>query len=168
MKENGFIYYDSNDPIMWNASDEHVIEHTEAAIEIYIFASTYEIHRLRLDAIDRLVWCHNRIFDTSTLVDGPLGYVGPSVLTRAYKNTLTSDPIRRLLSEGYYELGCHSDEALLTLPKELLAKMLGWALHGIAFDSGLWEPCSFHEHTDQNERDACEVRVQMQRGMPTE
>jgi hypothetical protein len=166
MNENGYIYYDSNDPLMWNASDKHVVEHAEAAIEMYIFAGTYEIPRLRLDAIDRLVWCHNRIWATGGLVDCPLSYIGQASLTRAYENTLKGDKIGDLLSQGYYELGDHKDEALLVLPKELLAKISGWALRCTPFDFGVWDSCDFHEHMDHNERDACQVRVQMRRGIP--
>jgi hypothetical protein len=49
------IHYEQYDPIMWDDSLECLPEHAEVAIHIYSFAHTYNIPRLHLDAIDRLV-----------------------------------------------------------------------------------------------------------------
>jgi hypothetical protein len=80
---------------------------------MFIFASKYEIPRLRQNAIDRLVWCHNR-FKNEQDEELPPDYISLATNPRVYEFTQLDAPIRKLLSDGYFEFAEHN-EALVSV-----------------------------------------------------
>jgi hypothetical protein len=165
MTTDGRQYHDGDrDPIMWDPRAECLAEHAEVAIHLYIFANRYEILRLRLDAIDRLVWCLNR-FDHAEDHGIEASFIGTATLVRAWRATSQNDPIRKLLCEGFSGMGDHSDETFMELPKELLVSLLHICKAYGFDDFGTWRPCEYHGHDWQRVGETCVVRVQMEKGM---
>ena len=64
---NGKRWFDRElDPYTWSSIRLDIWEHADIAIDMFIFAQTFEVSRLRQDAVDRLVWCHNTAYDDGT------------------------------------------------------------------------------------------------------
>jgi hypothetical protein len=168
MDDNGTEYFDVGDPIMWGKKPHDVdflADHAEAAVEMCIFAIRYEIPRLRLDAIDRLVWCLNR-FGEAVTDCREFEYIGTAAFVTAYGNISLEDPIRSILCESFSEISSNDPDMLSEMPKALLvdALYIGWE-RGLGVNSLRWTPCDYHGHANLEEKGACKIRVRMQRGM---
>jgi hypothetical protein len=165
MTTDGRLYHDDDrDPIMWDPRAECLAEHAEVAIHLYIFANRYEIPHLRLDAIDRLVWCLNR-FDDAEDRSIEVNFIGTATMVRAWRTISRDDPIRELLCEGFCGMGDHGEETLMELPKELLVSVLLKCQAYWLTNYGPWRPCDYHGHDWERVGETCVVRVQMERGM---
>jgi hypothetical protein len=90
----------------------------EFAIEVLIFAETFNIPRLRQNAIDRLVWCHNIV----NKADARGKFVSPAAIRRACANTKFGSGVRKILAFGwcdYEDEDRRKNEAVLkALPQE--------------------------------------------------
>jgi len=115
---------------------------------MYIFASRYEIPRLRQDAIDRLVWCNNWMFiDYIENPDYYHNHISITAIETLYRNTKPGDPLRGLLGEGYHDYGDQRDVALGQLPKDFLVDILCKVWDKKCDRYGPWRnPCKYHGH----------------------
>jgi len=77
-------------------------EVAEAAIEMYIFAQTYDIPRLRQDAMDRLVRCNNAGSSAEPCL---YSNVSASTIQRAYQHTARDSAVRKWLAAHGAEFG---------------------------------------------------------------
>jgi hypothetical protein len=165
MGDAGDDHFDQNDPLMWdwdNGGQPH-LDYTDAAIEMYIFASAYEIPRLRQDAIDRVVWCYNQLLEVwRGETEG--GCFTAARLNRAYDHTQAASGLRALLKEGYCKWGKFDRKSLAALPKDLLVEVCEDVYRSPDVEYGPWTPCDFHEHASRAEKVACDVRILMDRG----
>jgi hypothetical protein len=93
----------------------------ETAIELFIFAETYDIPKLRHDAIDRLVHCFSQ--DEDPRFDPPY-QVYPSIVTRAYEMTSDGSPIRKILVAGCCAVDSLQDDGMMDMPKQFLADLV--------------------------------------------
>jgi hypothetical protein len=168
MDDNGSEYFDVDDPIMWGKKPQDVdflADHAEAAVEMCIFAIRYEIPRLRLDAIERFAWALNMYQENETWsqhlpwIPSP-PYVSPTAYIRAYKYIAADDPFRKLLWQGWYEFG-ETDEATLAMLPELVLALNASGLRPGGGIMGLYEPCEIHQHANNEEYQACDIRVEL-------
>ncbi|KAH7085118.1 hypothetical protein BKA63DRAFT_548333 [Paraphoma chrysanthemicola] len=60
---------------------------------MFLFAQTFDIPRLRQDATDRIIWCHNTIS----------GFDSSSAISKAYANTKPGSGLRQMLVVGWRE-----------------------------------------------------------------
>ncbi|KAF2833954.1 hypothetical protein CC86DRAFT_415989 [Ophiobolus disseminans] len=157
----GSEYFDPDHPLMWNEGRDGTAEYAEAAVEMYIFASAYQIPRLRQDAMDRLVWCHNH-FATEQSDQYSTNYVSPQILVSACQNTRPGSPLRELLLEGFYEFSDRADDTFKAIFKNVLVDVSRMISDHRGSIYGYWKPCDYHEHEDQEERERCKVRVDME------
>jgi hypothetical protein len=131
---------------------------------MYIFAKTFNIPRLRQDAMDRLVWCNNFTCDSKS-ESRHSEYISTAAIWRAYEHTERNSPLRKWLTgrNFHYVTG----RATVDLPKEYssdLVKKYGAMetpdmLHIVCMTPG----CELHEHETQEDTDDCVIRVKMER-----
>jgi hypothetical protein len=134
---------------------------------MYIFAKTYNIPRLRQDAMDRLVWCNDTAYDFpeyGTFVSG-------TAIQCAYENTQPGNPLRQWLI-GAFTVFPGSDVAgLIDLPQRYLVDVAAnYKLKDLqggekrALSGGWFGPsCCLHEHESEEEKSKCEIKVNMDR-----
>jgi hypothetical protein len=128
----------------------------EAAIGMYIFGTTFDIPRLRQDAMDRLVWCSNFSY---TLTPTSYARVSESIILRAYEHTNCNSPLlTRLIAHGPLVTGYE-----MYLPDEYLHDRVE-ALNPVWIRLS----CEYHEHKNQQEWNDCVVRVNMERTLIAE
>jgi len=157
----------TGDPIISATTTKDTIWNVaEAAIEMYIFAATCDIIRLRQDAMDRLVWCNNVTYNLPRRG----GFICPSVIKRVYDHIgpdkevfPEGNPLHRwLLSRDPYRVNLYDD-----FPEEYqyhLIEIYGLADDPCALDA-VWMPpcCQFHEHFTQEDFNNCVIRVDRNR-----
>jgi hypothetical protein len=129
-------------------------------INIFIFAETYEIPRLRLDAIDRLVWCYNHALHHHT---EPEDFLKAPIFNHAYKHTKSGCVLRKWLVCAFRCFRNHDDrKGLLGLPKKFLVDFFQeWEVWA---DTNLEEEltaCKFHRYRTPEAAKTCVVRVDM-------
>ncbi|KAF2117794.1 hypothetical protein BDV96DRAFT_403071 [Lophiotrema nucula] len=149
------------------------------AVYMFLFAELYDVPRLRMGAIDQLLWSIHeaydkypfcRIFTNDTISD-------------AYQGTKTESILRKLLVQGFCgwahdkspgyvrnisyvaleqeELDCNR-AVLLSLPEELKNDVfLTYAYSRPSFPKDenaiiARHPCDFHDHKDEQVRQQCE------------
>jgi hypothetical protein len=105
------------DPIIPDDVDGDTFwEVAEVAIEMYIFSQTYDIPRLRQDAMDRLVWCHDVGYD----VDYFDTFVSAFCIKRAYDHTEEGSPLRKWLIIGFMEFCSYDKTEMNDYPHQYL------------------------------------------------
>jgi hypothetical protein len=148
---DGMDHYRTDcDPLKF--ADYYFLSMGQDVVDIFIFAEAYDIPRLRLDAIDRLVWCHNRKYEGE-------GYFSAATIEKAYKHTKCGSPLRMILAKGYSAFGDKGVPAMMALPKEFLVDVL--ATQAVDGSASELDPCMFHAHESVKEREDCVVRVDM-------
>jgi hypothetical protein len=151
---------DDMDPLIWHQWERNVWAFAEVAVDVYIFAQTFDIPRLRQDAMDRLLWCHNEEYVDSL---SP-GFIHASSIQKAYENTRPGSKLREILVYGWCEMmearDLQEKAVAEALPREFLADI---ALHYV--NNCGKEGCygnigghEYHEHRSEEKRD-CVVRV---------
>jgi hypothetical protein len=151
--------------------NDHVTEATlwkvaEAAIEMYIFSKTYDIPRLRVDAIDRLEWC----YDTAYSFTSYGTFVSASSIRRVYEHTDIDSPVRKWLIAGFSDFFTCSGAFMTDLPHQYFIDIAeNYKLQECCpgdkepiTDSGMYL-CLAHEHECEHEQRGCKRRVDMMR-----
>jgi hypothetical protein len=125
----GDCYFDCDDPIMWDECSKPILGYAAAAIELFVFATVYGIPRLRQDALDRLVWCHNRWLEEDESGE-TVDYLRKETLQKAIEHTEPGDPLRAFLFEEYRIWGDKVEQALMELPvwRKLVEE---WIVNGL-------------------------------------
>jgi hypothetical protein len=92
-----------------------------------------------------------------------LEYISTPALTKAYENTTLDDHLRDLLAEGFHDHGDYDDDEILkALLKEFMIDVLRKAFDHKRLGYGPWEePCKYYQHANKQEREPCEIRVDM-------
>ncbi|KAH7094760.1 hypothetical protein FB567DRAFT_586115 [Paraphoma chrysanthemicola] len=146
------------EPLLWDEKDLCVWELFDAVIPMFLFAETWDIPRLRQDAVDRLVWCNN-YFRSNGTYDG---FVASNTITMAYDRTKPKNPLRRLIAIAFCLHNTKHTVAVDEMPRQFLVDIWKHEKYMYATDENQeLNPCEFHEHASKEESKACTVRVRM-------
>jgi len=157
---------EDGDPIICDVIDaDELWTIAEAAIEMYIFAHTYDIPRLAQDAWDRLVWCNRNARVLASHFKKT--FVSASTIQHLYENTQPGNYVRTWLVNGLRAFADMDTTDLTHLPQAFLvdvARDYRKRPHHPDDDVSrylhMWYDCEFHEHATRKEEDECVVRVQ--------
>jgi hypothetical protein len=131
---------------------------------MYIFASTFEIPRLRHIAMDRLLWCHHAEHITTAL-DKSKEFLSNSIIQRAYADTQKKSKLREVLVHSWVEFQSAKNntdkKGLEELPKDFLIDVMICQYRWGGGDCSMLENCHYHEHATEQEKRDCDVRVTM-------
>lgn len=137
----------------------------EAAIEMYVFAKAYDIPRLRQDAMDRIIWCNNKSWDSSDTGT----FVCASTIKRAYEHLEAGNYVRNWLISGFSAYSSYEREDITDLLHEYMVDVLeNYKLNEMGHEGSLianfmLPSCAYHEHATQLEKDECVSRVDFDR-----
>lgn len=134
---------------------------------MYIFVEAYDITRLRLGAIDRLVWCYqiapkgSENDSTSHDLNVP-DFLKCQTIITAYKHT-KPNVLRNLVVDGFIESGEKHYDHLSILPEEFGEDLCDRIETHDEVTGAIRDLCSYHGHRNVEEKRKCVVRVNMDR-----
>jgi hypothetical protein len=156
-----------DDPLSFGIAGESSC-YGKVAIELFIFAAQFDIHRLRNDTIDRLRRCFEGFHYT---YDGASWDIDASSVCLAYDSTEPGSPLRIVLVRGFciYTSAKHEEHSdfLSAMPHEFLVDLakeykmmmkpheLGNCYRQVC--KSLEPSCEFHEHKTEPEKALCEL-----------
>ena len=105
---NGAELCDGN--VLLDNVDSWVI--AEQAVDVYLFATTYNIAQLRKDAVDRLCWFFE-LLRSRLDWSGHSRRLSATIINRAFNHTEPESPLRRILIDGFCIFTDNEDEKLL-------------------------------------------------------
>jgi hypothetical protein len=132
------------------------INDADLCIEMFLFATTYNIPTLRNDAVSRLR-CY---FDPAINVSGgwqSMNYISEKLVNRVYDTTDAISPMRRLLVAGLSMVAQHDEYVSADLLVELLLDMIKvLARQSKGARISMPSICDFHEHETKDDKRRCE------------
>lgn len=150
-------------PLSWRLLSDDKFGMAHASIDLFSFAETYNIPRLRQDCLDRLCWYYSEL-SIGSKRSGPEPMTHFKDLVRhAYDTTTPGSPIRRIVVDGFLILPIASTPAE-QLPVQFLTDVVNAYQQPLPLRGGRLFGCDYHDHESHEESKACRIRVEYSYG----